>query len=111
MKMNIHFLRHVPFEGPGVIASRAEARGFECASTNLNQHQELPDPDEEFALGLQFHLKTKPESVWAPVEPCGSELEKGRPFIRPAGALFEKEKFFYDAKRTIFTLLDRFVEM
>lgn len=44
--MKIHCLQHVDFEGPGMIAAWAEARGHEITSVPLYQQAGLPDPDD-----------------------------------------------------------------
>jgi len=43
--MRIHYLQHVPFEGPGNIQSWANEHGFKLKGTRLFMAEELPDPD------------------------------------------------------------------
>ncbi len=43
--MRVHVIRHVPFEGPGLIASWAEARGHELTSS-FALTEEFPPPRE-----------------------------------------------------------------
>jgi GMP synthase-like glutamine amidotransferase len=42
----IHYLQHVPFEGPANIANWAESRGHELAGTRLYAGESLPDVAE-----------------------------------------------------------------
>jgi len=44
--MIVQFLQHVPFEGPGVIATWAAERGYESVHTPVYETRDLPDPDE-----------------------------------------------------------------
>ena len=40
--MRLHFLQHVPFEGPGCIRDWAEAAGWEISGSHLYRDQRLP---------------------------------------------------------------------
>jgi len=40
--MKLHYLKHVPFEGLGIIETWAEANGFEISSTRLHAGEKLP---------------------------------------------------------------------
>ena len=44
--MRIHYLQHVPFEGPAAIADWAEARGHELRGTRLDRGEPLPGIDD-----------------------------------------------------------------
>lgn len=44
--LRIHYLQHVPFEGPGSIATWARARGHAITRTRFFGTDPLPDPDE-----------------------------------------------------------------
>lgn len=48
--MKIHYLQHVPFEGPGVITPWAAARGCRVRPVLLFDKGELPDPSSVDAL-------------------------------------------------------------
>lgn len=41
-KLRIHYLQHVPFEGPGYIAEWAEGRGHSLSATHLFDNNTLP---------------------------------------------------------------------
>ena len=41
--MRIHYLQHVPFEGPGIIADYARANGHTLTVTQLFYHESLPE--------------------------------------------------------------------
>lgn len=41
----IHYIRHVPFEGPGNIAKWSKARGHSLMGTHLDEQQPFPDLD------------------------------------------------------------------
>jgi len=43
--MNLHYLKHVPFEGLGSIRDWAENAGVNITSTRLYEHDPLPDMD------------------------------------------------------------------
>jgi len=43
--MRIHYLQHVPFEGPGAIAAWAKARGHVLTGTRMDLGEPLPSPD------------------------------------------------------------------
>ncbi len=44
--MRIHYLQHVPFEGPATIAQWAAGKGHTQARTRLYESDPLPQPDE-----------------------------------------------------------------
>lgn len=44
MTLRVHYLQHVPFEGPGSIAAWAEGHGHEQTVTRLHAGDALPDP-------------------------------------------------------------------
>tara|TARA_R100001143_G_C3360417_1_gene135083 strand:- start:2873 stop:3580 length:708 start_codon:yes stop_codon:yes gene_type:complete len=48
--MNIHYLQHVPFEGPGSIRLWAEQAGRELTGTQLYRNETLPDIEQVDAL-------------------------------------------------------------
>ncbi|MEL7833529.1 type 1 glutamine amidotransferase [Fodinibius sp. Rm-B-1B1-1] len=48
--MNIHYLQHVPFEGPGAIKSWAEERNHKLTDTQLYESQNLPSVEGIGAL-------------------------------------------------------------
>ncbi|WP_067618833.1 type 1 glutamine amidotransferase [Dissulfuribacter thermophilus] len=43
--MKLHYLQHVPFEGPGSILDWAQDRGLEVSHTRLYAKESLPAPD------------------------------------------------------------------
>ena len=43
--MRLHYLQHVPFEGPGTIRDWATDRGHDLTGTHLYDDESLPDPD------------------------------------------------------------------
>ncbi|MFH5883578.1 type 1 glutamine amidotransferase [Halalkalibaculum sp. DA3122] len=44
--MKIHYLQHVPFEGPGYISSWAKEQGHDLSGTRLFEQEALPEPEE-----------------------------------------------------------------
>jgi GMP synthase-like glutamine amidotransferase len=44
--MRIHYLQHVPFEGPAAIADWAQARGHDLQGTRLDRGEPLPGLDD-----------------------------------------------------------------
>ncbi|AFY59454.1 type 1 glutamine amidotransferase [Synechococcus sp. PCC 6312] len=43
--LRLHYIRHVPFEGPGNIAKWAESRGYSLTGTHLDQNDPFPGLD------------------------------------------------------------------
>jgi GMP synthase-like glutamine amidotransferase len=41
--MRIHYLKHVPFEGPGIIKEWAEAEGHSVTATHLYRGEIVPE--------------------------------------------------------------------
>jgi len=44
--VHLHYLQHVPFEGPGCIADWAEANGHQLTATRLHMSEQPPQPAE-----------------------------------------------------------------
>ncbi|MGF1643945.1 MAG: type 1 glutamine amidotransferase [Thiotrichales bacterium] len=44
--MRVHYLQHVPFEGPAGIAAWAASRGYPLSATRLYAGEALPNPDD-----------------------------------------------------------------
>ena len=65
--MRIRYLQHVPFEGPGAIASWAQSRGHALAGTFLSQGDPLPRPqdfDQLVVLGGPMSVHDDQEYPW-----------------------------------------------
>ncbi len=46
VEMNIHYIMHVPFEGPQAISTWAKTKGHEESFTRLYENQPLPKPED-----------------------------------------------------------------
>jgi GMP synthase (glutamine-hydrolysing) len=69
--VKIHYLQHVPFEGPANIAAWAETRGHLLRSTALFKGESLPSPDVFDALvvmGGSMSVHDEAQYPWLVVE-------------------------------------------
>jgi GMP synthase-like glutamine amidotransferase len=69
--MRIHYLQHVPYETPGVIAEWASARGFELAGTGLGGGDDLPGTDAFdwlVVMGGPMSVHDEDTCPWLPAE-------------------------------------------
>lgn len=69
--MRWHCLQHVPFEGPGYLATWVRARGHRLTSTKLWQDHILPERDEFdglFILGGPMNVYEVDEHPWLAAE-------------------------------------------
>ena len=65
--MNLHVLKHVPFEGPGYIAGWAQKNGHNISITPVYGGERLPDIDAVDALivmGGPMNIYTEKEHPW-----------------------------------------------
>lgn len=66
--MRIHYLQHVPFEGPAMIATWANARGYSLSNTALYEHDHsLPSLDEFdmlVVMGGPMSVHDEAEYAW-----------------------------------------------
>jgi GMP synthase (glutamine-hydrolysing) len=65
--MNIHYLQHVPFEGPARIKQWAASRGHSLSSTRLDQDQPLPAVetiDSLVILGGPMNIYAENQYPW-----------------------------------------------
>jgi GMP synthase-like glutamine amidotransferase len=81
--MRIHYLQHVPFEGPAAIADWAQARGHELTGTRLDRGEALPDVadfDWLVVMGGPMGVADRARYPW--MEPeislIGNAVEAGR---------------------------------
>jgi GMP synthase-like glutamine amidotransferase len=69
--MRLHYLQHVPFETPGVIAQWAAERGFTVAGTHPYAGDAMPDP-EDFdwlvVMGGPMNIYEDAAYPWLPAE-------------------------------------------
>ena len=77
--MKVHYLQHVPFEGPGSIDRWADSRRFPSTSTKLYDGETLPYNDR--VVGIQFHLETTIENAENLIMHCKDEMVDG-PYIQ-----------------------------
>lgn len=69
--MEIHYLKHVPFEGPGTIRDWAADRGHTLTGTYLYEGESLPDPetvDWLIVMGGSMGVHDTEENPWLPAE-------------------------------------------
>ena len=84
--LRIHYLQHVPFEGPGFIESWAQVRGHRLKATRLYAGQRLP-ADEEFdwllILGGPMNVYEENRYPWLVREKrfIGEALHEGKVVI------------------------------
>lgn len=74
--MHIHFLQHVPFEGPGVLSQWAAMKGFRYSTTRLYSDLIFPEPkdiDMLVVMGGPMGVHDEKEYSW---------LAKEKKFIR-----------------------------
>lgn len=84
--MKIHYLQHVPFEGPGVIAHWAQARGHELTATRAFAGDIYPDPegfDRLVVLGGPMSVHDEAEHPWLKEEKAliRHTLQTGKPLL------------------------------
>lgn len=72
--MRLHVLKHMPFEGPGAVASWAKERGHSLRTTELDYGQALPQPADFDGLVLMGG-------------PMSVNEEDRYPWLRPEKAL------------------------
>lgn len=71
--MRIHYLQHVPFEGPASIVDWAEERGYALTGSHLYRGDPLPDLDDfDFlvAMGGPMSVNDVGEHAWLVPEMC-----------------------------------------
>ena len=69
--MRVHYLQHVPFEGPGTIRGWATDRGHDLARTHLYDGESLPDLDTFdwlVVMGGPMSVHDTDEYPWLAVE-------------------------------------------
>lgn len=84
--MRVHFLKHVPYEGPGSIADWAEQRGHAFSGTELHAGQALPAQEEIDALvvmGGPMGVADEAQHPWLAPEKryLRRWIERGRPVL------------------------------
>jgi GMP synthase-like glutamine amidotransferase len=84
--MRAHVFQHVPFEGPGSIGPRLEARGWLVGVTRLFQDHELPNAAEiDFLIVMGGPMSVNDEQVlpWLVPEKrfIGDMITRGKPVL------------------------------
>ncbi|MGF1545892.1 MAG: type 1 glutamine amidotransferase [Thiotrichales bacterium] len=84
--MRVHFLQHVPFEGPGRIADWVTERGHSSAVTHLYAGETPPEPDQfEFlvVMGGPMGVHDEAEFPWLRAEKRALEaaVATGKPVL------------------------------
>lgn len=84
--MNIHYLQHVPFEGPGSIENWAIANGHTLTSTRLYAGDHLPALDRFdmlVVMGGPMSIHDEFEHVWLKAEKwfIRQVIEAGKPIL------------------------------
>ncbi|MCW8827772.1 MAG: type 1 glutamine amidotransferase [Gammaproteobacteria bacterium] len=84
--MNIHYLQHVPFEGPGSIESWALANGHTLTSTRLYAGDPLPSPDSYdmlVVMGGPMSIHDELEHAWLKAEKwfIRQVIDSGKPIL------------------------------
>jgi len=84
--LRIHYLQHVPFEGPGFIESWAMVRGYRLTSTRLYAGHQLPAAEEfdwVFILGGPMNVYEENRYPWLAREKrfIGEALHRGKAVI------------------------------
>lgn len=79
----LHYLRHVPFEGPGNIAKWAESRGYSLTGTHLDQNDPLPGLDSFdwlVVLGGPMNVAQEADYPWLVAEKAFilSAIDRGK---------------------------------
>ncbi len=82
-QVRIHYLQHVPFEGPAQIGEWADKRGFPLTGTFFFRKGNLPDQDDfDFLIVMGGPMGTEDVErfPWLPVEKefIGKSIEKGK---------------------------------
>lgn len=69
--MKLHYVLHVPFEGPANIGAWAENQGWDLSGTHLYRGDELPAPDEFdwlVVMGGPMNIYEEKDHPWLPAE-------------------------------------------
>ena len=76
--MRIHYLQHVPFEGPGIIKNWIESKNYQLTNTKFFENDILPEVEEIdwlIIMGGPMSVKDEEEYAW---------LKKEKTFIKKA---------------------------
>jgi GMP synthase-like glutamine amidotransferase len=84
--MNVHCLLHAPFEGPGLVAGWAAARGHKLALTRLYEGAALPEPgsvDFLVVMGGPMNVFEYRVYPWLRTEKSylGRTIDRGQPVL------------------------------
>ena len=84
--MKVHYLQHVPFEGPGSISRWTDNHGFPLTSTKLYANETLPSSDEIdllIIIGGPMNIYEEDRYPWLSGEKrfIQSVIERGSPVI------------------------------
>jgi hypothetical protein len=101
--MKVHYLQHVPFEGPGSIDRWADSRRFPLTSTKLYNGETLPYNDR--VVGIQFHLETTIENAENLIMHCKDEMVDG-PYIQTPEQIMSKGERFAKINEIMNQMLD-----
>jgi GMP synthase-like glutamine amidotransferase len=69
--MRLHYIQHVPFEGPANIQSWAENQGWQISGTHVYRLEKLPGPDELdwlVIMGGPMNIYEEKEYPWLAAE-------------------------------------------
>ncbi len=69
--MRLHYIQHVPFEGPANIQGWAENQGWQISATHLYRQEKLPSPDDLVWLvimGGPMNIYQEKEYPWLAAE-------------------------------------------
>jgi GMP synthase-like glutamine amidotransferase len=69
--MRLHYLQHVPFEGPANIGNWAQDQGWQISGTRLYRHEKLPGTDEFdwlVIMGGPMNIYEEREYPWLAAE-------------------------------------------
>ncbi len=81
--MRLHYIQHVPFEGPANIQIWAENQGWQISGTHLYRLEKLPSPDEVdwlVIMGGPMNIYEEKEYPWLASEKefIGTAIENGK---------------------------------
>ncbi len=84
--MKLHYLQHVPFEGPAAILDWALERNWDTSSTMLYNNEELPDPasfDLLVVMGGPMGVHDEDDYPWLAAEKefLKNVIDTGKPIL------------------------------
>ena len=81
--MRLHYVQHVPFEGPANISGWAQNQGWQVSGTHIYRAESLPGPDEFdwlVIMGGPMNIYEEKEYPWLAAEKrfIGKAIEKNK---------------------------------